>query len=149
MRVSELQSRLDEVGRVEPPPTLYCSEPEPCCLGQTLDANGGWREGLTIGHSVMQNDQPLVTIKGKAALMLDAPAGQTLNLHQNFSVSGFGVSHPFSEIEVRALGKGYAVAHGRFGLKRTAAGGGDASGRFTLVLRKTKSGWKIIHDHSS
>ena len=55
----------------------------------------------------------------------------------------------YSEIAVRSLGKGYAVANGRFALKRTAAGGGDAAGRFTLVLKKTKAGWKIIHDHSS
>jgi uncharacterized protein (TIGR02246 family) len=55
----------------------------------------------------------------------------------------------FSEIAVRPLGKDYALANGRFALKRTPAGGGDASGRFTLVLRKTKAGWKIIHDHSS
>ena len=55
----------------------------------------------------------------------------------------------YSEIDVRPLGKDYALANGRFALKRTAAGGGDAAGRFTLVLRKTKAGWKIIHDHSS
>ena len=55
----------------------------------------------------------------------------------------------FSEIDVRPLGKDYALANGKFALKRTQAGGGDAAGRFTLVLRKTKTGWKIIHDHSS
>src|SRR5450759_1897546 len=55
----------------------------------------------------------------------------------------------FSEISVRPIGKGYALANGRYALKRTQAGGGDAAGRFTLVLRKTKAGWKIIHDHSS
>ena len=44
---------------------------------------------------------------------------------------------------------GYALALGRFALKRTPAGGGDATGRFTLVLRRTGSGWRIIHDHSS
>ena len=55
----------------------------------------------------------------------------------------------FSEIDVRPLGKDYALANGKFALKRTQAGGGDAAGRFTLVLRKTKAGWKIIHDHSS
>ena len=55
----------------------------------------------------------------------------------------------FSEIEVRPLGRDYALAIGRFALKRTAAGGGDAAGRFTLVLRHTPKGWKIIHDHSS
>ena len=41
------------------------------------------------------------------------------------------------------------LATGKYDLKRTAAGGGDASGRFTLVVRKTPAGWKIIHDHSS
>ena len=55
----------------------------------------------------------------------------------------------YSEIEVRTLGKEYAIASGKFALKRTAAGGGDAAGRFTLVLKRTKRGWKIIHDHSS
>ena len=55
----------------------------------------------------------------------------------------------YSEIEVRPLGEGYALAIGRFALKRTAEGGGDASGRFSLVLRRTAKGWKIIHDHSS
>jgi ketosteroid isomerase-like protein len=55
----------------------------------------------------------------------------------------------FSEIDVRPLSEGYALANGKFSLKRTAAGGGDASGRFTLVLRKTPAGWRIIHDHSS
>ena len=55
----------------------------------------------------------------------------------------------FSEIEVRPLGQDYALACGKYSLKRTAAGGGDASGRFTLVLRRTPKGWKIIHDHSS
>jgi uncharacterized protein (TIGR02246 family) len=55
----------------------------------------------------------------------------------------------FSEIEVRSLSEGYALAHGKYLLKRTAAGGGDATGRFTLVLRQTPAGWRIIHDHSS
>jgi uncharacterized protein (TIGR02246 family) len=55
----------------------------------------------------------------------------------------------FSEIEVRDLGPGFALAIGKFSLKRTPEGGGDASGRFTLVLKKTAAGWKIIHDHSS
>ncbi len=55
----------------------------------------------------------------------------------------------FSEIEVRQLADGVALAIGRFHLQRSAAGGGDASGRFTLILRRTAAGWKIIHDHSS
>ena len=55
----------------------------------------------------------------------------------------------FSEIEVRKLAAGLVLASGKYDLKRTVAGGGDTSGRFTLVVRKTPGGWKIIHDHSS
>ena len=55
----------------------------------------------------------------------------------------------FSEIEVRMLGEDAALVLGRFELTRSDAGGGNASGRFTLVLRKTPRGWRIIHDHTS
>ncbi len=55
----------------------------------------------------------------------------------------------FSEIEVRPLAAGVALASGKYQLRRTQAGGGDAAGRFTLILRRTPAGWKIIHDHSS
>jgi uncharacterized protein (TIGR02246 family) len=55
----------------------------------------------------------------------------------------------FSEIEIRTLAPGVALATGKYELKRAAAAGGDTSGRFTLILRKSAAGWKIIHDHSS
>jgi uncharacterized protein (TIGR02246 family) len=55
----------------------------------------------------------------------------------------------FSEIEVRLLGDSSALVLGRFHLTRSPAGGGNASGRFTLILQKTETGWKIIHDHTS
>lgn len=55
----------------------------------------------------------------------------------------------FSEIVVRPLGHEFALMTGRFDLKRTAEGGGDASGHYTLIWRRTRAGWKIIHDHTS
>lgn len=55
----------------------------------------------------------------------------------------------FSEIEVRMLGEDAALVLGRFELTRSKAGGGNASGRYTLVLRKTAAGWRIVHDHTS
>jgi uncharacterized protein (TIGR02246 family) len=55
----------------------------------------------------------------------------------------------FSGLEVRMLGTEYASVIGRFHLKRSAEGGGDASGMFTLLLRKTSGAWKIILDHTS
>ena len=42
-----------------------------------------------------------------------------------------------------------ALATGKYTLQRTAAGGGNASGRFTLIFKRTPKGWKIIHDHTS
>jgi ketosteroid isomerase-like protein len=55
----------------------------------------------------------------------------------------------FSDIEIRLLGGDYACATGRFHLERVASAGGRASGLFSLILRKTPQGWKIIHDHTS
>ena len=55
----------------------------------------------------------------------------------------------FTEIEIRTLAADLALATGKYELKRTVAAGGDTSGRFTLILRKSAAGWKIIHDHSS
>jgi ketosteroid isomerase-like protein len=55
----------------------------------------------------------------------------------------------FSDLVVRMLGKNYAVATGRFHLTRAAAGGGDASGIFSLVFEREPDGWRIILDHTS
>jgi len=55
----------------------------------------------------------------------------------------------FSEIEVRPLARGVALATGKFTLHRSTDAGGDALGRFTLILKRTPDGWKIIHDHTS
>ncbi len=55
----------------------------------------------------------------------------------------------FSALEVRSLDPGYAIVTGRFHLTRSAAAGGDAGGIFSLVWERTRSGWKIILDHTS
>jgi ketosteroid isomerase-like protein len=55
----------------------------------------------------------------------------------------------FSDWEFTPLGKGHYLVVGKFALKRSAQGGGDASGWYTLILKRTRLGWKIIHDHTS
>jgi len=55
----------------------------------------------------------------------------------------------FSELSIRMLGPEYAIATGRYHLARSAAGGGDATGIFSLVWQKSAGGWKIILDHTS
>jgi ketosteroid isomerase-like protein len=55
----------------------------------------------------------------------------------------------FSDLQVRVLEEQIAVVTGRFKLTRSAAAGGDASGIFSLVWKKTAQGWKIVLDHSA
>lgn len=53
----------------------------------------------------------------------------------------------FQDLDVELLGPAAAFVRGQFVLQ--LATGQELSGRFTLVFRKFKDGWKIIHDHTS
>ena len=52
----------------------------------------------------------------------------------------------FSELEIKVISKNYATVLGRWSLARE---NDNPQGRFTLIFRKFKNGWLIIHDHSS
>lgn len=52
----------------------------------------------------------------------------------------------FSEIEITPVGMDAAVVIGRWQLKRASDAPG---GRFTLIFRRTRAGWRIVHDHTS
>ena len=52
----------------------------------------------------------------------------------------------FSDLEITMLNKDAALVLGRWRLKRASD---EPHGMFTLVFRRTKHGWKIIHDHTS
>lgn len=55
----------------------------------------------------------------------------------------------FSDLEITPLDAGSAYVIGKWHLARNAAGGGDTGGVFSLIFRKTASGWKVILDHTS
>ena len=52
----------------------------------------------------------------------------------------------FLGLEIELLGPDSAVVLGRWELKRASD---NPHGRFTLILRKTPDGWRIVHDHTS
>src|ERR1700752_354177 len=52
----------------------------------------------------------------------------------------------FSDLEITMLGTDSAVVLGTWRLQRASD---EPHGRFTLVFRLTKNGWRIIHDHTS
>ena len=51
----------------------------------------------------------------------------------------------FTELDITPLGDHYIVT-GRWQLTRA---GGMPRGRFTLIVRRTADGWRIVHDHTS
>lgn len=55
----------------------------------------------------------------------------------------------YSGLEVHPLDGRHAWVLGHFHLERTAAGGGNADGIFTLVFEKTGGSWKIVVDHTT
>ena len=52
----------------------------------------------------------------------------------------------FSDVEITMLGDTVAAATGRWELTRA---GDKPHGRFTVILRRTPEGWRIVHDHTS
>jgi ketosteroid isomerase-like protein len=52
----------------------------------------------------------------------------------------------FSDLQITILSKDAALVLGRWHLKRA---NDDPHGTFSLLFRKTKAGWRIVHDHSS
>jgi ketosteroid isomerase-like protein len=52
----------------------------------------------------------------------------------------------FSDLETTVLSVDSVMVLGRWHLQRT---NDQPHGRFTLVFRRTRQGWRIIHDHTS
>lgn len=55
----------------------------------------------------------------------------------------------FSDMQVQLLSPDCASVLGRWHLDRKGTAGGATGGYFTLLLRRTKDGWKIFQDHTS
>lgn len=107
-----------------------------------------WNKGDLVAFSSYYEDSPETTFMGK-----EVTRGGTKAILERYR-RGYPTKEAmgtltFSELEVRPLAEGVALTTGKFFLKRTKEGGGDATGRFTLIFKKTPAGWKIIHDHSS
>lgn len=52
----------------------------------------------------------------------------------------------FSDVEINVISKNAAVVLGSWSLTREKD---NPKGKFTLIFRKFKDGWRIVHDHTS
>jgi uncharacterized protein (TIGR02246 family) len=107
-----------------------------------------WNRGDLAAFASYYDDSPETTFIGREVVRggVEAILGRYQRAYPTREAMG---TLAFSEIAVRPLAEGLALATGKFTLRRSAVGGGDASGRFTLVLQKKSGKWKIIHDHTS
>jgi uncharacterized protein (TIGR02246 family) len=111
------------------------------------DQVAAWNRGDIDAFMQGYKDSPDTTFIGKT---LRRGWQQVLERYkQSYSTKEAMGTLTFSDLDVRPLGADYAVATGRYHLTRTDAGGGDATGIFSLVWEKTAQGWKIILDHTS
>ncbi|MBE0658124.1 MAG: SgcJ/EcaC family oxidoreductase [Bryobacteraceae bacterium] len=93
-------------------------------------------------------DSPEITFQGGSGITRGY-AAVTARYRKNYSNPAKMGRLKFTIDEVRLVTADTAVVLGGFALTRTKEAGGDASGRFSLVLVKTPKGWKIVHDHTS
>ncbi|MBS1855226.1 MAG: nuclear transport factor 2 family protein [Acidobacteria bacterium] len=127
---------------------LAAESPEDDIRALLKNSEANWNRGDLAAFAADYEDAPTTTFVGREVTRGGTAAILARYRHSYPTAEARGTL-TFSEIEVRPLCGGYALAIGRFALQRTAAGGGDAAGRFSLVLRRGAKGWKIIHDHSS
>lgn len=107
-----------------------------------------WNRGDIAAFMQGYDRSPELTFAGQSGVRRGFDAVEA-RYRQNYPTPEKMGKLRFSEIEIRMLGENHALVLGRFDLERTAAGGGPASGRFTLVLAKRPQGWRILHDHTS
>ncbi len=108
---------------------------------QTAAWNRGDIEGFMQGY---WNSPHLVFVSGANVTKGWQP---TLDRYKkNYdSRSKMGVL-TFSDLSVEVLSKDSAVVLGSWALQREKD---NPHGKFTLIFRKFRDGWKIVHDHTS
>jgi uncharacterized protein (TIGR02246 family) len=112
------------------------------------DAEAAWNRGDLEAFASYYDDSPQTTFIGR-----EVTRGGVKAIAERYR-RGYPTREKmgtltYSGLEMRPLADGVVLMIGRFALKRTPEAGGDASGRFTLIWKKTPAGWKIVHDHTS
>jgi uncharacterized protein (TIGR02246 family) len=132
-------------------PTLRAQSLDAAIRQVLTDQQTAWNQGDIVTFMHGYDDSPQTTFIGKS---IEHGYQMILARYQRNYVSREAMGQlDFSGIDVRMLGPEnnptHAVVTGHFHLTRSQAGGGDASGIFSLIFEKEPSGWKIILDHTS
>jgi uncharacterized protein (TIGR02246 family) len=111
------------------------------------DQENAWNRGDIAAFMTGYADSPQTTFIGTT---IEHGYRSIFARYQKKYASREAMGHlDFTNLTVRMLGADHAVVTGHFHLTRSATGGGDASGIFSLLFEKEAAGWKIILDHTS
>ncbi len=130
----------------EPPQTNKKSAKTKAAIRSVLDAQrDAWNRGDIEGYMDGYDRSPKTEFVGGDSI---SRGWQTVldRYKKNYNSREKMGMLTFSEVEITLLSRDAALVLGRWRLKRASD---EPHGTFSLLFRKTKAGWRIVHDHSS
>lgn len=112
------------------------------------DSAEAWNRGDLDGFLEPYLDSPEMTYVGGSGIVRGKEELREVYRRAYWTDEGPAQSLRFTDLEVRMLGSEHALVLGGYRLYE-ASGAEAGSGPFTLVLRRTAEGWRVVHDHSS
>lgn len=119
------------------------SKDEKAIISAMNASAGQWNQGKLDAFMGMYDPSATMMMPG-GTVGIDSIRG--LYVHKYFKGDMPKQNLRYSDMHVRFLGSGYALLTGAFTLYGNSLP--ERSGRYSLVMVKTKNGWKILHDHS-
>jgi ketosteroid isomerase-like protein len=124
--------------------TVRAQDAQTKIIAAMKNSENDWNKGDLESFMKMYIDESTM-------MMPTGPAGIT-TIRELYEKKYFNGKMPkqnlhYDDLKVTLLGKKYALLTGKFTLSGNNLS--ERSGRYSLVMILTKSGWKILHDHSS
>ena len=107
---------------------------------QAADWNRGDIDGFMKGY---WNSDKLVFVSSRVTRGWQPTLDNYKRSYPNKEAMG---TLTFSDLEITVLSKDAAVVLGSWSLQRASD---NPKGKFTLIFRKFKEGWQIVHDHTT
>ncbi|MBW7835052.1 MAG: SgcJ/EcaC family oxidoreductase [Sphingomonadales bacterium] len=119
-------------------------------IRQLLDAvEAAWKDGSLDGFMTLYHNSPDTTYVTPGGLVRGYDAIRTM-LHDDFGL-GKGEAKgwmKFNILDFRLLRRDLAYVATSYTLVLPSGSGGEMRGHASLILKKTKDGWKTIADHA-
>lgn len=129
-------------------PQLHTASPtELGCIKVLLAQERAWNDGNLEEFAKSYKDSPDTIFISRE--ISRGYAGLLESYRRDYPNRAAMGTLAFTDLEVHPLDERFAVAVGKYHLDRSKKAGGNAEGVFSLVMEKTREGWKIVVDHTT